>query len=579
MCGFVGGSFPSRNYEDALELLNHRGPDHSQSLCVDGIQLGFNRLAIQDLSERASQPMFSSDRKTVMLFNGEVYNFESLRNRLKGLGHSFFTGSDSEVVLASFEQWGIEFLEQIDGMFAIVLLDRSKRRLHLIRDRVGIKPLYYYWNGRHVVFASELKAIFETLGSRPTLRSDALYDFLTYQCIPSPKTAFQDVHQLRPAHRVEVDLTLQSVSPQQRYWSLSTESGAEDTAGEIGTKIRNELSKSVREQLVADVPTGVFLSAGIDSSLIAYEASRARESIKTFSMGFEGEKNEVPEAEIFAKVLGSDHRSFVLSSPEVKFQRLLGWFDEPFADLSAFPTHRISAEAVKHVRVVLSGDGGDELFGGYSWYQRYRNRSAVFSGLFRQIETQKNRFRHQSIVRRGLNFASYSIATSLAQFAKLTGRLTKQEKVPYAQAFEIPREYDDYWAWREFWRTDLPPRTRLQFLDFHRYLPDELLTKVDRVSMAESLEVRVPFLSRGMIELAFSIPDSERYRAGAKGILRDAYRGRVSDHVLDRVKSGFGIPQSYSSCYGAFRPAVLLADLFGCAIPKQFSVAEVLAKP
>ncbi len=573
MCGFVGGTRRDAAYEAASDALLHRGPDARELWSDEWVTLSFLRLAIVDLDPRAMQPMFSTNRDVCIVFNGEIYGYMRLRQRLEALGHSFRTSSDTEVLLTAYLQWGDSFVEHIDGMFSIVLYDMRNRSLRLWRDRVGIKPLYYYWDSHSFLFASEIKAINAALEGSLEPRLDAYYDFLTYQSIPPPKTGYKNVFQLRPGHMLVMRAAEGCLDAEKPYWRLEVEPDHSMDISGAATKVREAIEESVRDQLIADVPVGTFLSGGVDSSIISYEAARIQPGMKAFSIGFGQAKNEIPFAQEVAAHLDVELYAQVFGESEVDMEIFRQWFDEPFADTSAFPTHAVAKLAREQVVVALSGDGGDELFGGYSRYERYREPGYRSAALYALWERGKLIFRHKSVLRRAMNLVSLFLAPPLAGYGKHMSSLSDGERALFARQFSIPSDYDDYWAWREYWRSDLPIKTRLQYLDFHRYLPDDILTKVDRATMAESLEARVPFLARNVVELAFRIPERLHFFRGPKSVLREAYRDCIPDSVFERNKVGFGMPATYLGCVGSYRPAVLLRELHGVVLPDAFEIA------
>ncbi len=570
MCGLIGGTLISERYPQAAERLRHRGPDAEGTWSDDRVTLAFRRLSVMDINDRSNQPLVSPDGRVTLMFNGEIYGFRQLKTTLESHGFCFVTESDTEVVMNAYLHWGERFVEQIDGMFAIVIYDQRSQQITLWRDRVGIKPLYYFWDQRHFIFASEIKAIEELLAAPLEPNFEAYYDFLTYHVIPAPKTGFKNVYQLRPAHRIQFDLTNQQLANPTRYWELIVEPDHGITFEAAQEQLRERLGRSVRDQLIADVPVGCFLSGGVDSSVLAYEGSCATSKLKTFSMGFESEPGELPYAREVAEHLGTDHHEHELSQTAIDFEQLRQWFDEPFGDTSAFPTHAVAAAARKHVTVALSGDGGDELFGGYRRYLQVSDRVCRSTNLFDWWERKKQRFEHGQLPRRAMNYLSLHLAPTLGLYLKLMSGLSFGEKRLYGQAFGIPADYDDLWAWREYWRMDLPVRTRMQYLDFHRYLPDDLLAKVDRTSMAVSLEVRVPYLAKEVIEHAFRIPETIRYQGGKKGVLRASYGQLLPADILQRPKKGFGIPASFQSVAASYRPAQILLEQRGVDYPRGF---------
>lgn len=554
VCGFVGGTNPQWQYSAALESIAHRGPDASQ-LCLDGpVQVGFRRLAIIDLSEQANQPMFADDSETWLVFNGEIYGFRALRAELEKNGLKFRTKSDTEVVLNAYLQWGDDFVDRLDGMFAIAIWDAKARRLKLFRDRPGIKPLYYYHDGKDFAFASELKAIEKALGSdRLQVDETALYDFLSYRYIPAPKTLYRNCFKLPPAHGLVFDPSTGSIQTPQPYWSIEVpEQPLSLTLEESCEQLRALIDASVCEQMVADVPLGFFLSGGVDSSVVVASASTTGRNLSTFSIGFDSDAvSETPYARQVARNFGTDHHERILSPSDARelLPSLKTWFDEPFADESALPTYLVSQVSRENVTVVLTGDGGDEVFGGYRTYPRFTRyaRLPAWPRIVNQAAYRLRKpFNRRSAISRVVSFMELAFSEGPELWGAIMGGMPTAAKADYRRQFAIPDDYDDWWHYREFWRNDVPLRTRLQLLDFHTFLPGLVLTKVDRTSMAVSLEARVPLLDRRIIEFSFSLSEEMRYHLGElKGLLRFAYRSILPDDILDRRKKGFGIPRYY----------------------------------
>jgi asparagine synthase (glutamine-hydrolysing) len=554
VCGFFGGTDPSWDYAAALRAIAHRGPDASDLNLAGPVKVGFRRLAIIDLADAANQPMFAADGGTWIVFNGEIYGFQRLRRELEGRRHRFRTSSDTEVVLNAYLEWGDDFVEHLDGMFAIAIWDARAQRLKLYRDRPGIKPLYYFYDGRRLAFASELKAI-ETAVAREDLEIDgtALYDFLGYRYVPAPKTLYRRCFKLAPAHRLTFDPATGTVDGPHAYWRLPVSSEPLHlTVGEAGEEVRALIDTSVREQMIADVPLGFFLSGGVDSSVVVASAARMGGRISTFSIGFDADEvSETPYAREVANLFGTDHHERILmrDAAQELLPRLKIWFDEPFADESAMPTYLVSRTAREKVTVVLTGDGGDEVFGGYRTYARFA-RYAGWPSWPRFMDKlavrTRRRLRRSNPLARALAVLEMGFSKGPDLWARIMFGMPEAAKTSYRQEFEIPRDYDDWWHYREFWRDDLPLRTRLQYVDFHTFMPGLVLTKVDRTSMAVSLEARVPLLARSIVEFSFSLDEDLRYLHGEpKGLLRHAYRGILPDRILDRRKKGFGIPRYY----------------------------------
>ncbi len=554
MCGFVGGTDPTWDYTAALASIEHRGPDDGRLHLEGPVRVGFRRLSIIDLDAAAMQPMFADDSGTWIVFNGEIYGFVGLRSDLEKRGHVFRTHSDTEVLLKAYLEWGDSFIDHLDGMFAIALWDAGDRKLRLYRDRPGIKPLYYYYDGRRFAFASELKAI-EAALETDDLKVDetALYDFLGYRYVPAPKTLYRNCYKLPPAHRIVFDPENGKLSAPAPFWSLPVPEEARTIpVDEAAEQLRELVNESVRDQMISDVPLGFFLSGGVDSSVIVAAASGLGANVSTFSIGFDSdEKSETPYAREVAGLFGTRHHERMLSQAAAGdlLPSLKQWFDEPFADESAMPTYLVSRVARENVTVVLTGDGGDEVFGGYRTYPRFERYDRLPSWpafMDRLAYSMRKPFGRRSPAARITRVLEFAFGKGPALWARIMHGMPGAAKADYRDRFEIPRDYDDWWHYRAHWRDDLPLRTRLQFLDFHTFMPGMVLTKVDRTSMAVSLEARVPFLAQKIIEFSFSLPEKIRYHDGElKGILKYAYKDILPTNILHRRKKGFGIPRYY----------------------------------
>ena len=526
MCGILGGTLSNWDYRQGIKSIAHRGPDDERILTVDGVTFAFVRLAVQDLSDAGMQPMQSQDSDVVLIFNGEIYGYQDVKHELEKK-YIFKSSGDTEVILNAYLEWGDAFIDKIDGMFAIAIYDRRSGEIKLFRDRTGIKPLYYYLDSEGICFASELKAL-EKAGKDNKWKIDetAIYDFLFYQYVPDPKTMYRQVRKLKPGYQLVYNLKTKRVNID-RYWRLkvNTTVDRKRKKEDISEELRYLIRKSVQEQLIADVPTGTFLSGGIDSSIVTYEASRFIPEIQAFSIGFsEKEYDESEIAERFCREKNILLRKKVLQVSDIAKirNRMRDWYDEPFADTSAYPTYLVSEFARKEVTVVLTGDGGDELFGGYGRYLAFND----FSSLFCKHTKEKDK--ELDAIRRGL------------------GMTEREFYWEYEKKWKIRRDYNPFEHLQRYDIKDLPPFTRMRYLDFKTYLPGDILTKVDRVSMAVSLEARVPFLSRKLVEFAFSLSQEEcNYGNILKACLKDAYDGIIPDEILYGIKKGFGIPTSY----------------------------------
>ncbi len=532
----------------ALHTLEHRGPDQWSEYVDGNVYMGHRRLSILDLSEAGRQPMKTPDGKTVITVNGEIYNYQNIRAEIGD--DKFRSTSDSEVILHGYNALGIESLiDKIDGMYAIVVYDKNNRLLHLVRDRAGVKPLYYARIDDYFIWASELKAIVSFVGEE-NLHQDkhAIFDFLTYRYIPAPKTVYQHVYKVPPAHCLSLDIN-QGISDIHCYWKMPVESEPVDHDKAADT-LRGLITQSVDEQMMSDVPLGFFLSGGIDSSILVGCAAQKRQDIDTFSIGYDHKAHdETHFADIVARHFGTNHHKEVLSADDSVDlpSRMLGWYDEPFADNSALPTWHVSRFTRKYATVALSGDGADELFGGYRWYDRYMRFSAAQAPV-RFLMDKGPRFGFS----RDAKGLLYKIATRvdlyshfdpLELYAALLGGVIGPEKRRWAQRLEIEDDYDALWHFRAHDRPKLSPRKRLQYIDCHTFLPDDIFTKVDRVSMDVSLEARVPYLSREIMEYASTLPEDFLYKGGQlKAGLKYAFRDMLPEEILNRGKKGFSIP-------------------------------------
>lgn len=526
--------------DSARDTLLHRGPDNCACWTKDGVYMGHRRLSIIDTSPSGNQPMSAGGM--VITVNGEIYNFKYLRETLENAGHTFTSLSDSEVVLHGYRYWGLEGLvERLDGMYVAVIYDRNRNRIMAFRDRVGIKPLYYYFDQNSFAWASELKALVEYFGSENLIIDNtAIVDFLACRYVPAPKSIYKNIYKLKPGYVLTYDIT-EGILHTGSYWQLPlTERNKPYDV--LAEELLGHLRESVHQQLVSDVPLGLLLSGGIDSSAVAALASEKKQ-LHSFSIGFaDHAHDESCYAELVATHVGTRHHMhrFVEEEMEDLPNRMAHWFDEPFGDTSAIPTYRVSCFARNNVVVALSGDGGDELFGGYKWHGRYA-----------LLRTWNKRFPIKSIY--GLNLPNVvperntiellSISDPVVLYARLRGSLPVSRLNKWKSFLGVPIEYDPFWAYREQYCAELSPRKAAQLMDFHMYLPDDILTKIDRVSMAVSLECRPPFLSRNLVEFAFSLPDSFIYKNNQlKGGLKYSLSHLLPSNILNRSKQGFSVP-------------------------------------
>jgi len=560
MCGIAGvvALDPESRPDSALldrmvEKLHHRGPDDTGVITLKGVALGLKRLSIIDVAG-GRQPIQNEDETITFVGNGEIFNFRDLREELIGKGHRFRTGSDMEVVVHGYEEWGDRVTERVNGQFAFALWDARRRRLLAARDRAGEKPLYYYDGGGDIVFASEIKSLLTRADVPRELDLQALDWFLTYEFIMAPRTIFKGVRKLPPAHAMSVENGKIRVWP---YWSAPAASDPDRSEALWIEELKDTLARAVSSQMMSDVPLGAFLSGGIDSSaVVALMAGASERPIKTFSIAMqENSYDESVYAREVSRRFGTEHHEEMIDPDVVGlFDKLVVHLDEPFADVSMFPTYLVSEVAARHVKVVLSGDGGDELFAGYDWYvaERLARRLAVFPGD------------------RALRIL-HSMCERVPPTEKKKGLVNKVKR--FLAGFHEPRELEHY-RWlahlgdshkRSLYSRDLLAAAseedsgspvvaklgearddtinRQLFADFKLFLSDDILVKVDRMSMATSLEARAPFLDRDVVELAFRMPGHMKLRGNTrKYVLKKAMEGVLPASILHRRKEGFSIP-------------------------------------
>ena len=547
MCGIAGHAgirFDASVVERMCDSIRHRGPDDAGYFRDSDVSLGMRRLSIIDVGG-GHQPISNEDGTIHVVFNGEIYNFHEIRRRLERDGHRFRTATDTEVLVHLYEDAGDGLVRELRGMFAFALWDSRRRRLILARDRLGIKPLYYHVHrGGGLSFGSELKCLAVCPGSPREVSPRALSAYLAFGYVPEPFCVFEGVEKLPPAHLAvwEPESTLHL----ERYWSPPAEEDASIDEQAAVQEIRRLLEASVRYRMVADVPLGAFLSSGLDSSAVVAEMSRQSDRpVRTFSIGFaEPDFNEAPGAAAIAAELGTDHTELIVE-PDVEelFDWIAAAFDEPFADSSAIPTLLVSRLAAESVKVVLSGDGGDELFGGYTRYLDYARRDVALPGVVRGlVGSFGRRLPHGTP---GRNRILEIAGTSQDRYFGMVGHplepgsggVASRDLLRSGQGWDEPFRT----AWSE--ANGRGSLDRLMHVDLLTYLPGDILTKIDRMSMAESLECRVPLLDHELVEFAFRIPEALKIRDGlGKQIFRRAVADRVPKAALRKSKQGFGVP-------------------------------------
>ncbi|MFH1154538.1 MAG: asparagine synthase (glutamine-hydrolyzing) [Pseudomonadota bacterium] len=562
MCGIVGfvefkGHDRLQAREKVLsmsEKIIHRGPDAEGVYVDDHMALAHRRLSIIDLTS-GQQPMSDETDSLHLVFNGEIYNFLEIRLQLEALGHHFRTNSDTEVILKAYAQWNHSCVQRLNGMFAFALWDKVNRYLFLARDRVGKKPLYYCYRPGSFAFASELKALLPYTGSR-TIDPFALDYYYTFGYVPSPLSIFADIRKLEPGSTISVDDRGMDIKT---YWSVSFDTVRHRPFHEAVEELDGLLDDAVSMRLMSEVPLGAFLSGGVDSSLIvACMARHSRSSVLTNTIGFdEGAYNEVPIARTVARFIGTDHREFTVNPSATQILHKLSWyFDEPFADSSAVPTWYVCQMAKQNVTVVLSGDGGDESFGGYTFRYIPHHFEAKIKKAF------PKKFRERVF---GAIAAAYPQSSGLPKPLRLK-TIFRNLSIPDKEAFcrdftwlqpewkarlykpSFADKLGGFSSWtavasRYLSSHGVTPLSRCQQTDLTFYMPEDVLVKVDRMSMAHSLEVRSPLMDYRIIEFAAGLPDSFKIKGFlGKRILREVAQRYLPASIVRKPKQGFSIP-------------------------------------
>ena len=561
MCGIAGIALPradrqpdARLLERMAARLRHRGPDAGGLHVGDAVGLAIRRLEVIDL-ETGDQPMTGCDGRVRVVFNGEIYNFRELRAELEAMGHVFRTRSDTESIVHGWEAWGTALFARLDGMFGLAVWDEGTRSLTLARDRIGIKPLYYAARPGGLVFASELRVLLEHPDVARELDVDSVCRYLAHEYVPAPCTIVRGVRKLPAGHWLSYTDGQVKVEP---YWDLVFRPDPRIDEAEAVERLRDAIDAAVRSQLVADVPLGVFLSGGIDSGSVAAFAARAVPGVQTFSIGFEDTSfDESAHARRLAAALGTDHHEEIVGARAALdlVERLPELVDEPLGDASILPTFLLSRFARRRVTVALSGDGGDELFAGYPTYPAHRAaraylrvprvvRDCVVAPVVRALPVSHDNL---SLDFRLKRFVDGLRADDIERHVAWMGAFTPAEQQWLLTDAAIGRvDRAPSWAVVHELATPLPgasPLQRLLYLDMKGYLGEGVLTKVDRASMACSLEVRVPLLDRRVVDVAAILPDRMKLRGfRTKHILKAAMAGLLPREIAERPKKGFGVP-------------------------------------
>lgn len=530
MCGIAGiidlkNSVSPTHILDMTNAIRHRGPD-DEGVWISpesNVGLGHRRLSFLDLSENGKQPLSNEDGTLLITFNGEIYNFRLLKEELQQLGHKFKSNTDTEVLVHAYEEWGEKMLDKLVGMWAFAIWNEKEKTLFAARDRFGIKPFYYGLQSSKFVFASEIKAIAALPDFRRTLNYTAFADYFNYRYIPSPNTIWNEVQKLPPAHYLIWKNGEVSVA---EYWKLESQDSSVKHE-QLVEEINDILFNSVKLHAVSDVPVGAFLSGGYDSSAIVYYLYKMKYPLQTFSIGFkEWQNSEHHFAELVAEKFGSKHTSFIVDNVHLETLDHLAWvYDEPLADISTLPTYMVSSTAAKHVKAVMSGEGSDEVFVGYNWQREFKPKT------FWQRLTQNS---NSHIV----NY--YANAMAMGRF-----NYEEQSKLLSPELHKHLSKSSDYFYEKQF-NSKLSPLKSIQLMDMKCFMGELVLTKIDRASMANSLEVRVPFLHHQLFEKIFSLKENLYHNPyQTKSLLYEQIKNVLPEEILSRKKQGFVGPDKY----------------------------------
>ena len=562
MCGIVGYlsnrvEFDRQKLESACRIIRHRGPDASNVHCEPGVGLGHQRLSIIDLSDAANQPMADMSGHVVLVYNGELYNYRELRSLLQERGHKFRTNSDTEVLLNLYLEYGEQCLSYLQGMFAFAIWDRRNRNLFLARDRLGIKPLYYHATPHSFLFASEIKAILTFDSSLAKLDRQALHDYLTFRYTISPRTMFAAIQKLPPAHYMVVS---EAGVRTECYWSPDYHKTDKMSESEWIVALRQRFDATVRSHLVGDVPVGVLLSGGLDSSVVAAAMqTQMTNRIKTFSVGFAdgGLYDERPFARKVAQHLGTDHHEVCIDVKE--FMTALPSFvwhmDEPVADPASIPLYYVSRLAGEQVRVVLSGEGSDELLAGYAFWAQFKGYERL--KLFKMVPrvarellrgANKHWFQSQRLGRY-LELSDYPASSYGTLVPEFQDNVFSEEEKRQLYRLDLPGNQCSVDQVRSAYRRakEFEFLDQMLYVSMTQWLPEDLLVKADKMTMAHSLELRVPFLDHEFVNFVARMPTSLKVRkVGAnysvKYALKQAYRDALPLEIVERKKLGFPVP-------------------------------------
>jgi asparagine synthase (glutamine-hydrolysing) len=550
MCGFIGcihdqaqeyRDVDKQLFKNMNDVITHRGPDDDGYFYDEFIQFGFRRLSIIDI-ESGHQPLTYENERYWIIFNGEIYNYLELRQELLEAGLTFATHSDTEVIIALYSHYKEKAVEKLRGMFAFLIYDKEEQFLYGARDPFGIKPLFYYYDGQRTYFGSEKKSILLAL-EKQELNRVALQHYLTYQFVPEPFSMTEGIQKLGPGHYFTKKVNAQMEIKQ--YWRASFHP-VQKSESDFIKEIKDVLFDSVKMHMRSDVPVGSFLSGGIDSSIIASIAKEFHPSIKTFSVGFEHNGfSEIDVAKETAEKLGVENISYVITPEEYmnEIPKIMWHMDDPLADPACVPLYFVAREARKHVTVVLSGEGADELFGGYNIYREPQSLE-VFNKIPRVGKALlKGIANCLPEGTKGKSFIERGVTPMEQRYIGNAKMFTEEEKRHILKGYKEGLDYTDITKSLYEESKGYAPVDRMQFIDIHTWMRGDILLKADKMTMAHSLELRVPFLDKAVFDIASKIPTNLKTANGTtKYILRKAAEGIVPNHVLDRKKLGFPVP-------------------------------------
>lgn len=565
MCGIAGfidftKTASTESLQAMVASLHHRGPDDSGAETFENeyclIGFGQARLSIIDLSHGGHQPMHFKHLSCV--FNGEVYNYQEIKDELIALGHEFSSNSDTEVILHAYDEWGLDAVHRFIGMFVFTIYNREKNTLSISRDRAGVKPLYYFRSGDHFLFGSELKALMAHPNFKKEIAPEVLAEYLQYGYIAAPNSIFKETFKLEPGHHLTIDLSSKKIEIE-KYWDPSTfysQPKLKLSYDEAKNQLHELMKSACQYRMVADVPVGVFLSGGYDSTAVtSILQGQSQEKIKTFTIGFEEGNNEAPFAKETAEYLGTDHTEYFCSTEEAQeiIKDLPFFYDEPFGDSSAIPTILVSKLAKQKVTVALSADAGDELFFGYnSYFQQASNLNklkkvpkAFKPAMALMAPLAKSWIKNEATAHKASSFLASLNTSENVEAAKLFYYAKRKPEEYIAKLLTIKPEPRELKAKASQVKNLSQAEDSFMLADYQDYLQNDILTKVDRATMSVSLEGREPFLDHRLLEFSARLPLSFKYQDGSKigkDILRDIVHEYVPREMMERPKTGFSIP-------------------------------------